>query len=156
MKKAKLAWQLFICFAPKLLLSQHALNTTGNTLRSDSVSYAFSVGEVTGFSTNRNCLFTSGVIQPAINVFSRSVVGVFSQLHGILFYPNPTHDIVIIETSYPNLSSYQINSIDGKTLETGKFRYAPIHLGRLQAGLYLITLFSADYKIRQTFKIIRQ
>lgn len=156
MKKVKFASQYFICFAPKFLLAQHALNATGNTLKSDSISYAFSVGQVTGFTLNEHCLFTPGVIQPAINVFFRSVAGAFGQLHQILFYPNPTPDIITIEISYPDLSTYQITSIDGKISETGKYRYAPLHIGRLPAGLYLITLFSADYKTKQTFKIIRQ
>lgn len=142
-------------FAGFTVQAQNTVNISGNTLKTNEVTYAYSVGEVTGFQLTQNCLYTQGVIQPFKQSFRPGNFFLFSNSHQILLYPNPVRDIIVIETNYPDISTYQITAFDGRVVETGKFNYLPINVKRLQSGLYFLTLFSSDYKLKQTFKIMK-
>ncbi len=137
------------------VLAQNTINVSGNTLKADGVAYAYSVGEVTGFSLSEHCIYTSGVIQPLKISIRSPYQPLFDNFHQALLYPNPTSGIVIIETNDPDIAMYQITAYDGQIVQTGKFTYTPINLQGLPNGLYLITLFSKDYKMKQSFKIVK-
>ncbi len=143
------------CFFSLLANAQKAINVTGKTLRTDSITYAYSVGEITAFQLNGSCLYTPGVIQPTKISVTPPDQKLFDNYHEALLYPNPTRAFIIIEPDDPGIATYQIASYDGKIVRTGKFLYAPINISGLQPGLYLISIFSADYKRKQTFKIIK-
>ncbi len=145
---------LVISNLPILVQAQKATNVTGNTLKGNEVTYAYSVGEVIGFSLIPNCAYTQGVIQPAKFSFSAAYKSLFNS-YQISLYPNPARDFILIETDCPDLATYQITAFDGKVVETNKFNYTPIDIRRLQAGIYSLTLFSSDHKKRKTFKIMK-
>lgn len=135
--------------------AQNAVNVTGNTLVAGQITYAFSVGEVTAFSLNEYCVYTPGIIQPTKTSVKPPFQQLFDNFHQALLYPNPTSGVVVIETNDPGISMYQITAYDGKIVQTGKFTYTPINLQGLPNGLYLMTLFSKEHKMKQTFKIIK-
>jgi hypothetical protein len=140
---------------PILIQAQKAVNVTGNTIKAGGVTFAYSVGEVTGFSLTPNCRYTQGVIQLATLRFIPGNRFFFDDSHQILLYPNPVRDVIIVETDYPDLGSYRITAFDGKVVVTGKFSYLPINIRQLQSGLYFLTLFSSDFILKETFKIIK-
>lgn len=135
--------------------AQNTVNATGKTLVSNQITYAYSVGEVTAFSLNEHCIYTPGVIQPTKISIRAPYQQLFDNFHEALLYPNPTTGIVIIETNDPDISMYQVAAYDGRIVQMGKFNYISINLKALPGGLYLLTLFSKEHKIRQTFKIIK-
>lgn len=140
---------------PVSLSAQHAVNVTGNTLVANTITYAYSVGEVTGFSLTDHCIYTPGVIQPTKISVKLPEQKLFDNYHQALVYPNPTTGVVIIETNDPGITEYAVTAYDGKIVQTGKFNYLSINVQGLQKGLYFITLFSTDHKRQQTYKIIK-
>ena len=142
-------------FLSVITQAQNTVNSSGNTLKADGVTYAYSVGEVTAFSLNEHCVYTPGVIQPTKISVRAPFQQLFDNYHQALLYPNPTSGVVVIETNDPGISMYQITAHDGKIVQTGKFTYTPINLQGVPSGLYLLTLFSKEHKIKQTFKIIK-
>lgn len=155
MKKQLQILLLVMSSLPVLVRAQKAVNVTGNTLKAGAITYAYSVGEVIGFSITSNCAYTPGVIQPAKYSFIPGSYFFFDNLHQILLYPNPARDVIIVETNYPDIGTYQITAFDGRVVETGKYTYLPINITRLPSGIYTLTLFSSDYKLKETFKIMK-
>jgi hypothetical protein len=70
-------------------------------------------------------------------------------------YPNPTNDILTIETSVPALHTIEITSLNGQLLYSDKIEGSShqIDLSSFQKGLYFITIRSRDYV--RTEKIIK-
>jgi hypothetical protein len=147
---------LFCIFFVSLLRTnaQHALNSCGTTIKDDDISYAFSVGEVSGFSVKPYCTYTQGVIQPR-RFLCEPMKYDYNDLFEAFLYPNPAKDVVIIETDYPDFTAYKIIAADGRLVQSGKFTYTSINIQRLPKVPYLLQLLSSDYKIKKSFKIIK-
>lgn len=140
---------------PICLHAQNAFNSGGNTLKNDETSYAYSIGEVSGFSVQPNCMYTQGIIQPARFVCA-PVTYDYNDLYEIKFYPNPTKGIIVIETDYPDFATYNIHAADGHLVRSDRYTYSTINISNLPAGAYLLKLFSSDYTITKSLKIIKQ
>jgi len=134
--------------------AQNTVNSSGNTLKADEATYSYSVGEVTGFLLTPDCSYTQGVIQPSKYLMASGYNSFFDS-YEISLYPNPVRDVIIIETNYPGLATFQITAFDGKVVETGNFNYMPINIKQLQSGIYFLTFFSSGYKKKKTFKIMK-
>jgi hypothetical protein len=159
MKTIHLITAIFLATIINMLSScfvraQHTVNSTGSTLKASDVSYAYSVGEVSGFSVKPYCSYTQGVVQPA-HFLCAPVKYQYNDLYELLFYPNPITDLLIIETDYPDFVAYKVFATDGRMVQSGKFSYSPISLKNLPAGFYLIQLLSSDNKIKKSFKILK-
>lgn len=131
----------------------NALNTAGTTGTSGTTTYTYSVGEAIVFSNS--CSFTPGVVQPRC-LLCVPVTEVFDQKYKASFFPNPTNSQVIIETDFMDFATYTVSSVDGRILETGKFNYSPIDLGKIEPGTYFLRLSTSDNQIFKTVKIIKQ
>ncbi len=153
MKKIYL-FKVFV-FLNIMTQAQNTVNISGNTLKADRVTYAYSIGEVTGFPLTKNCVYTPGVIQPTRVSVKPPQQRLFDNYHTALLYPNPTTGVVIIETNEPGITEYTVINYDGKLVQTGKFDYISINIKALPKGLYLITLFSTDHSKHQSYKIIK-
>jgi len=137
-----------------LVKAQSTFNSGGNTLKDSSISYAYSIGEVSGFSVKPYCMYTQGVIQPA-RFLCVPVKYEYNDLYEIALYPNPTTGIITIETDYPDFAVYRIFASDGRLVKSAKYTYSPISLITLPRGLYLFQLLSSGYQVIKTFKIIK-
>lgn len=126
--------------------AQSAINSSGNTLKANNVSYTYSIGEVCGFPVKPYCSFIQGVVQ----VTYRLNIG---ETYQVSLYPNPTNDVVYMVTDYPDVLTYNIFSLHGQLVKSGKFLYPWISLKDLPAGLYLIQVSSSDNKLTKSFKI---
>ncbi len=74
---------------------------------------------------------------------------------GISIYPNPAHDLIIIETNKVGQYSIELNSINGQLIYSTKME-GPTHqidLSSFQKGVYFITIRSRDFV--KTEKIIK-
>jgi hypothetical protein len=75
---------------------------------------------------------------------------------GLSIYPNPTNNILTIETNRSGKHTVEIASLNGQLLFTDKIE-GPSHqidLSSFEKGLYFITVRSRDYV--RTEKIIKQ
>jgi hypothetical protein len=71
----------------------------------------------------------------------------------IIVYPNPTKDEIYFSENVTSGSSYEVMSIEGKTLHSGIYKGEKINLNQLNSGVYLIKikLLSGD-RIFKLFK----
>ena len=132
----------------------YALNTAGTTGTSSGTTYTYSVGEAVVFSNS--CSYTPGVVQPTCICIVSSVVETFDKTYNVNFFPNPSNGQILVETDFTEFTNYTVSSMDGRIIESHKFDYSPIHLGKIEPGAYLLRLFSADNQIFKTVKIIKQ
>ena len=74
---------------------------------------------------------------------------------GIRIYPNPTNDLLTIETGIVGQHSIEINSLNGQLIFNGKMEGIThqIDLSSFRKGVYLITIRSND--LVTTRKIIK-
>lgn len=131
----------------------NALNTSGTTGTSGTTTYTYSVGEAVVFSNS--CSFTPGVVQPTC-LCTVPVTEVFDEKYTARFFPNPVHSHIIVETDFTDFANYTVTSVDGRILESGKFNYSPIDLGKIVAGTYFLRLSTADNQVFKTVNIIKQ
>jgi len=94
---------------------------------------------------------------PNLNFTTECTIGVeqYKQT-GLSIYPNPTNDLLTIETSQPGQHFIEITSLNGQLLYTDRME-GPTHqidLSSFEKGLYLITVRSRDFV--RTEKIIKQ
>ena len=70
-------------------------------------------------------------------------------------YPNPTSNLLTIETDNPDLYSFDITSLNGQMIQSGTYHGTShqIDLSSFQKGVYFITIRSKDFVT--TRKIIK-
>jgi uncharacterized repeat protein (TIGR01451 family) len=70
-------------------------------------------------------------------------------------YPNPANTYFVIENSLGKSSTYEIVTINGKTLSSGIVEnLKPIDISELASGFYFVNIKSQDLK--QTYKIVKE
>ena len=132
----------------------NTLNTAGTTGTSGGTTYTYSVGEAVVFSNS--CSYAPGVVQPTCICMLSSVVETFDMKYNANFFPNPSNGQILVETDFMEFTHYTVSSMDGRILESDKFNYSPIDLGKIEAGTYFLRLSTADNQIFKTVKIIKQ
>lgn len=74
-------------------------------------------------------------------------------LNGLLLYPNPTSNLLTI--SINGIKNIIVTDLSGKTYKSIKTRENKISLADLNAGTYIISVFSFDNKLLATEKVIK-
>lgn len=81
-------------------------------------------------------------------LFNSGVTDVNEQLSSdylISIYPNPTKDLLIINTNL-SISNYQITNSLGQVTKSDKFNNQPIDISKLENGIYFIRIMTSDNK----------
>ena len=101
------------------VFSQQTLNVAGNSARINGMSFEYSIGEMTIVSTERNAnlIVTQGMLQPS-NVpdktqTSPSANNLNDLADQIKVYPNPTQNILFVETYETQIGDYSYQLFDG-------------------------------------------
>jgi hypothetical protein len=97
---------------------QQTLNTSSHSTTMHDAVFEYSIGEMTLINTfeNKNLIVTQGFLQPEIKgtlsnpLFGSQVFKDFTQQ--IRVYPNPTDDILFIETGNVNTANFSFQLFD--------------------------------------------
>ncbi|MBK7763128.1 MAG: T9SS type A sorting domain-containing protein [Bacteroidetes bacterium] len=146
--------------------AQTSLNTASNRATINGNTFEYSIGEMTLISTEHsgNLIVTQGYLQPAADATSsqnHSDDGLNTLSSLIKVYPNPTDNILFIETPdvLNDAFSYQLIDATGKVviaqqdaqkISTNKFS---LNLTALAAGNYYLMIHDIEtlsYKIQKT------
>ena len=125
---------VFLSQLPNCCEAQQTLNVSGHSAQINGMTFEYSIGEMTLVSTERasNLIVTQGLLQPpAANTASTvSDDGILSTLDNpIKVYPNPTSNLVYVETYEEAIQDYEYNLYDA----TGKIVLS--QKGQTQKGL---------------------
>lgn len=135
---------IFSAHSPK---AQTLVNTTGNTLKSDTYYFEYSIGEIaiTTISGNSDNA-TQGVLQPNVKKLPPPCDFIDNKR---ISFENPTHNMVRIVGQYDWITSYQVFASDGKLIAQKPFYNNVIDLSVYPAAVYFIKLFpGCDDKYR--------
>ena len=116
----------------------------GNSFESlCSASYEISVKDADGEMITTTIDVVTGIDDPV------------SGEESLKIYPNPTNNLLTIETEYPDHYSIEITSLNGQQILIGEMEGTShqIDLSSFQKGVYLITIRSEDFVT--TRKIIK-
>ena len=116
----------------------------GNSFESlCSASYEISVKDADGEMITTTIDVVTGIDDPV------------SGEESLKIYPNPTNNLLTIESEYPDHYSIEITSLNGQQLFTGEMEGTShqFDLSHLQKGVYFITIRSTDFI--NTRKIIK-
>lgn len=135
--------------------TQDLIGVSGNTLKSETGSISFSVGEVLNETfVNDTIALTQGMQQVSISI---TPVSIDSKLfEAILVYPNPTSDYLNIKVPDDELIQISLLSIEGKIILTKELNSSFImNISSLQVGEYILLIQSKEEK-SISYKIIKQ
>lgn len=121
MKKTILKTTLFVGFAlfASDVFSQQTLNVAGNSAKINGMSFEYSIGEMTIVSTERNAnmIVTQGMLQPSSQTDKPQTTPGANNLNDladqIKVYPNPTQNILFVETYETQMGDYSYQLFDG-------------------------------------------
>ncbi len=121
MQKSILKASLFIGFTlfASNVYSQQTLNVAGNSAQINGMTFDYSIGEMTIVSTERNANFivTQGLFQPHGSVSAAndapSNTALSDLSDNIKVYPNPTQNILFVETYETQAADYSYQLMDG-------------------------------------------
>lgn len=99
--------------------SQQTLNVAGNSANINGMLFDYSIGEMTIVSTDRNAnlIVTQGMLQPlgsgsvANDAPGNTTLSDLSE--NIKVYPNPTQNILFVETYETQVADYSYQLMDG-------------------------------------------
>jgi hypothetical protein len=140
--KANLIKTVFVAGISILSMSakaQQTLNVAGNTAKINEMTFDYSIGEMVLVSTEKssNLIVTQGVLQPLQSTSSASSTEdaiLSANDNPIKVYPNPTSQLVYVESYETNIIDYAYNLYDA----TGKIVLS--HKGQTQVGLNKLEL----------------
>jgi hypothetical protein len=101
------------------VFSQQTLNVAANSAQINGMTFDYSIGEMTIVSTERNAnlIVTQGLLQPhgsgsvASDAPSNTTLSDLSD--NIKVYPNPTQNILFVETYETQVADYNYQLMDG-------------------------------------------
>ena len=170
---AKLILSLLCIFLATKGYSQQTINVTNHSAKINGMLFEYAIGEMTLISTDKNnqLIVTQGFLQPITQQSSTSLAmnaseNVTDMLNDspIKVYPNPSSNIVFIETIEPNKTNiiYQLFDALGKEIfqkeiqwEAGPNKYA-LDLKSFAAGSYYLMIHkksSTGISLNTSFKI---
>lgn len=145
-----------LCFLCGNAFAQQTLNVAGNTAKINGMTFDYSIGEMIAVSTERNAnlIVTQGMLQPtssgsaAIDHSSGSTLSSLSEQ--IKVYPNPTTNLLFVETMENTITDYAYNLFDatGKTILNQR--------GQTTEGLNKFTLDLSSYVSGSYYLVIQK
>lgn len=77
-----------------------------------------------------------------------------TQLENLSIYPNPTSDIVNIQSSGTSIQKIEIYNMNGQLVLSEKNNLEKIHVNQLESGMYMMRLYTENAS--KTIKLLRQ
>jgi hypothetical protein len=155
MKNLLIIWLSISGFT--ILQAQESLNTTGGNATGTAGSVSYSIGQIAYKThTGTNSTLAEGIQQP-IEVSEATAIGEFPGMNiSISAYPNPTHDLLMLEINTDFLSlSYELCNLQGNLLFKEKIidSKTTIVVATLIPSIYFLKVMQGNKEIK-TFKII--
>jgi len=139
-----------------LMAQQEVISSGGNYDETSSGSLSWTIGETTTetVSDGTNTL-TQGFQQSNLTV--SEIKNSNLENVNIKLYPNPTTDLVILETNKITDLDFKIYSTNGKLLKTEKINNTEtqIFFTEYSSGIYFLTISNTKKQIK-TFQIIKK
>ena len=139
-----------------LMAQQEVISSGGNYDETSSGSLSWTIGEATTetVSDGTNTL-TQGFQQSNLTV--TEIKNSNLENVNITLYPNPTTDLVILETNNITDLDFKIYSTNGKLLKTEKVNNTEtqIFFTEYSSGIYFLTISNTKKQIK-TFQIIKK
>jgi hypothetical protein len=134
--------------------SQSLVNTTGNTIVSNSYQIEYSVGEIsiTTLAGSSNFI-TQGLLQPTLKVINPDCQIINEPLQN---FPNPTRDKLRLVGQFDWITGYHIYAADGKLVRVASFINNYIDISNLPAATYFIKLYPACDNKYKVLKVVKQ
>jgi len=146
----------FIFLATFESKAQEVIASGGDYFENSSVSISWTLGEpVTETITDGTNILTQGFQQSKLT--TTEIFNINTEKFDINLFPNPTLNIINIQTSdFENLT-YNISDTNGKLLKEGKLisENTEIFVNKLPAAVYFFTIFE-NKKIITIFQIVKQ
>lgn len=148
---------LLACIIVSLSLhAQQTLNVAGNSVHINGMTFEYSIGEMALVSTERNAnlIVTQGMLQPnnsgsvANDAPVNTILSDISE--NIKVYPNPTQNILFVESFETQIGNYSYQLLDG----VGKMVLNKE--GQIQVGLNKFTLDLQSYAAGTYYLMIRK
>ena len=153
-KTIRLTSIVFFSFIASSAFSQNTFNVAGNTATINGATFDYSIGEMTLVSTERNAnlIVTQGLLQPTgLGRKTESTPTSHSlTLDRVKVYPNPTSDLLYVESFEDNESTadYQLYDATGKLIISKNVA--------LQAGANKISFDMQSYAAGTYYLMIKQ
>lgn len=87
---------------------------------------------------------TAGAVVKASDVFSKNQIAEKVKENKIILFPNPVKDILYIKADDAKDYSYQIYSVSGQLIKTGKFENTQADVSSLVSGIYLVRINNSE------------
>jgi hypothetical protein len=135
---------------------QEVIATKGGRLTNTSATMDFTIGEVVIESLNGNStVMTQGFLQSNITIIATAIS---SFQYDISVFPNPTSDVLVIETPGNSGVTYQLIDINGDVLSTNIITGESLKLDiqKHESGMYLLRLTHQNGEEHEVYQIIKQ
>ena len=148
--KRKLFFLVPIIFSSGLLTGQTLSPQVTSSSGNGGTSLSWSVGQIACNTISSNSsILTQGFQQSDYKIISS--VNSVNSTNEILFYPNPTKDLIIIHSKLQHKQNIDLYDNNGKVVYSSNFSGDfQIDLSKHKTGTYLLKISS------ETFKIIKQ
>jgi len=135
--------------------SQSVVNCTGATLKSQSYSVEYSIGEVAIVTlTGTTTVATQGLLQPGIKINAAPCDIINST---VSYFETPAKDVLRIVGLHDWIQSYQVYAADGKLVRHQNFQNNQINVAGLPAaGIYFVRLLPGCNGKFQVLKFMKR
>jgi len=138
--------------------SQSLIGVAGLTISNSEYSFDFSIGEISfkemaDVTTGEKWIFGTGVIQPTVKI-SEPTAEVIND--GLLYYPNPTRDILYLNPKYDWITGYRLYNANGSLAQANVVYNNQINMASLAPGSYFLQLLPGYNSKYRTLKVIKQ
>jgi Secretion system C-terminal sorting domain len=115
----------------------------------------FAVGNVASSNASIYFDYNLPIVTNTVNTQISTLATDGFNKNNFKIYPNPANTYFVIENSLGKSSTYEIVTINGKTLSSGIVEnLKPIDISELASGFYFVNIKSQDAK--QTYKIVKE
>ena len=138
--------------------SQSLIGVAGLTVSNSEYSFDFSIGEISfremaDVTTGEKWIFGTGVIQPTVKVTEPNAEMINDAL---LYYPNPTRDILFLNPKYDWITGYRLYNANGSLAQSNTVYNNQINMASLAPGAYFLQLLPGSNSKYRTLKVIKQ
>jgi hypothetical protein len=152
MKKSTIV--LFSLFATLSVSAQEVVSTQGDSYTNGDVSMDFTVGEVIiNTGTDGSIDITQGLHQTNWTI---TALESYSPTYEATVFPNPTADVLNIQTSNFENVMYTLYDVKGVLVKQGNLsaEETPIQVSELASGSYSLILNKGTQNLK-TFKLVK-
>lgn len=137
-----------------MTVASQCVNSSSAENTQNGVSMSHIIGQTVAAESDNGMLSAGVVSSYQISALTgNELIGVSL----VAVYPNPTSDILVLNTGDLTDASYRIIDMEGKTISTGKANdgETKIDFSTLPIGVYHLSVYSKE-SAQKTFRIIKK